>query len=58
MVEVKQMELVVIGGGLSGVCAAVASARKGLKTALVHDRPVPGGNCSSEIGVNMNGGLP
>ena len=56
MVEVKQMELVVIGGGLSGVCAAVASARKGLKTALVHDRPVPGGNCSSEIGVNMNGG--
>ncbi len=55
MLEVKEMDLVVIGGGLSGVCAAVAGARKGLKTALVHDRPVPGGNCSSEIAINMNG---
>lgn len=55
MLEIKEMDLVVIGGGLSGVCAAVAGARKGLKTALVHDRPVPGGNCSSEIAINMNG---
>ncbi len=55
MLEIKEMDLVVIGGGLSGVCAAVAAARKGLKTALVHDRPVPGGNCSSEIAINMNG---
>lgn len=55
MLEIKQYDLVVVGGGLSGVCAAVAGARKGLNTALVHDRPVPGGNCSSEIGINING---
>ena len=48
-------DVVVIGGGVAGVCAAVAAARHGCKTALVHDRPVLGGNSSSEVRVNMGG---
>jgi hypothetical protein len=44
-------ELVVVGGGLAGLCAAVTSARQGVRTALVHDRPVLGGNASIEIRV-------
>jgi hypothetical protein len=44
-------ELVVAGGGLAGLCCALAAARKGVKTALVQDRPVLGGNSSSEIRV-------
>ncbi len=39
----------VIGGGLAGLCAAVSAARRGIDTVLVHDRPVLGGNSSSEI---------
>lgn len=42
-------DLCVVGAGLSGMCAAVAAARHGLKVALMHDRPVYGGNASSEI---------
>ncbi|WP_343538145.1 FAD-dependent oxidoreductase [Sphingobacterium thalpophilum] len=42
-------DLVVVGGGLSGVCAALAAARQGLKVTLVQDRPVLGGNASSEV---------
>lgn len=44
-------EFVVVGGGLAGVCAAVTAARQGVRTALVHDRPVLGGNASIEIRV-------
>lgn len=44
-------DLVVVGGGLSGVCCAIAAARKGVQVALVQDRPVLGGNASSEIRV-------
>lgn len=40
---------IVVGGGLSGVCAAIAAARHGVKTVLVQDRPVLGGNASSEV---------
>jgi len=43
--------LVVVGGGLSGVCAAVTAARQGIRIALVQDRPVLGGNASTEIRV-------
>ena len=39
----------VVGGGMAGICAAVAAARRGAKTVLVQDRPVLGGNASSEI---------
>lgn len=44
-------DLVVVGGGLSGVCCAIAAARKGIRVALIQDRPVLGGNASSEIRV-------
>lgn len=40
---------VIVGGGMSGVCAAIAAARAGIKVALVQDRPVLGGNASSEV---------
>jgi hypothetical protein len=46
-----QVELCVVGGGLAGMCAAIAAARNGVKTLLMHDRPVLGGNASSEIRV-------
>jgi len=42
-------DLCVVGGGMAGLCAALAAARGGLKTVLVQDRPVLGGNASSEI---------
>ncbi len=42
-------DLAVIGGGLSGVCCAVTAARAGVKVVLVQDRPVLGGNASSEV---------
>jgi Succinate dehydrogenase/fumarate reductase, flavoprotein subunit len=48
-------DLVVAGGGVAGMCAAVAAARSGLKVALVHDRPVLGGNNSSEVRVHLGG---
>ena len=44
-------DLVVIGGGLAGTAAAVSGARQGLSVALVQDRPVLGGNGSSEVRV-------
>lgn len=44
-------DVTVIGGGLSGICAAIAAARLGQKVALVHNRPVLGGNSSSEVRV-------
>lgn len=44
-----QADFCVVGGGLAGLCAAIAAARKGLSTVLMHDRPVLGGNASSEI---------
>ena len=42
-------ELVVVGGGLAGVCAAIVAAREGVKVVLAQDRPVLGGNASSEV---------
>lgn len=42
-------EVCVVGGGVAGLCAAVAAARQGRKTVLVQDRPVLGGNASSEV---------
>ncbi|MFB2579702.1 FAD-dependent oxidoreductase [Herbiconiux sp. P15] len=44
-------DLTVVGGGLAGVCAAVAAARLGASVSLVQNRPVLGGNASSEIRV-------
>ena len=42
-------DFIVAGGGITGVCAAIAAARNGIKVALIQDRPVLGGNSSSEI---------
>jgi len=42
-------DLAVVGGGLAGVCCSVTAARQGLKVILVQDRPVLGGNSSSEV---------
>ena len=48
MAEVSA-DVAVIGGGLAGVCAAITAARAGSTVALVQDRPVLGGNASSEV---------
>jgi hypothetical protein len=45
----KKFDLVVVGGGMTGVCCAITAARQGIKVALVQDRPVLGGNASSEV---------
>jgi len=42
-------DLIVVGGGLSGVCAALTAARAGVQVILVQDRPILGGNSSSEV---------
>ena len=55
----KQMTLaydvVVVGGGMTGLCAAIAAARHGANTALIHERGVLGGNASSEIRMHICG---
>ena len=51
----RSYDFIVVGGGMSGVCAAIEAARSGAKTALVHARPVLGGNASSEIRVHISG---
>ncbi|VUC75062.1 putative FAD-binding dehydrogenase [Raoultella terrigena] len=48
-------DLLVAGGGLAGLCAALAAARDGLNVVLVQDRPVLGGNASSEVRLWANG---
>ncbi|MEA4852062.1 MAG: FAD-dependent oxidoreductase, partial [Paludibacter sp.] len=45
----KKFDLVVVGGGMTGVCCAITAARQGIKVALIQDRPVLGGNASSEV---------
>ncbi len=53
--ETHAFQVVVVGGGMAGLCAALASAREGAATALAHDRPVLGGNASTEIRVPISG---
>ena len=43
------VDFCVVGGGLAGLCAAVAAARHGAKVALMQERPMLGGNASSEV---------
>jgi len=52
---VHEVDFCVVGGGMAGCCAALAAARHGAKVALMHDRPVLGGNASSEIRVHICG---
>ncbi|MCI8679757.1 MAG: FAD-dependent oxidoreductase [Oscillospiraceae bacterium] len=54
-VETRDFDVVVVGGGLSGMCAAIAAARHGAKTAIVQNRSVFGGNASSEIRMHIVG---
>ena len=53
--QTMRTQLAVIGGGPAGVCAAITAARHGVQTVLVTDRPVLGGNSSSEIRVWTRG---
>lgn len=55
--DAGDFDLVVVGGGVAGMCAAVGAARLGLRVALVHDRPVLGGNNSSEVRVHLGGAI-
>ena len=48
-------DLCVVGGGLAGMCAAVSAARHGLKVVIMQDRPMFGGNASSEIRMWVSG---
>lgn len=48
-------DFVVVGGGMAGTCAAISAARKGVKVALIQNRPVLGGNNSSEVRVHLGG---
>lgn len=49
------VQFCVVGGGLAGLCAAVAAARRGISALLMQDRPVLGGNASSEIRMWVRG---
>lgn len=53
--DTLSFDFVVIGGGIAGMCAAASAARNGLGVALVNDRPVLGGNNSSEVRVHLGG---
>ncbi|MCP4377801.1 MAG: FAD-dependent oxidoreductase, partial [bacterium] len=53
--DAGEFDLVVVGGGISGTCTAISGARSGLKVALIQDRPVLGGNNSSEVRVHLGG---
>ena len=48
-------DLVVVGGGVAGACAAVKAARLGVRVALIQDRPMVGGNNSSEVRMWLSG---
>lgn len=50
-----EYDLVVVGGGIAGCCAAVSAARLGCRVALIQNRPVLGGNNSSEVRVGLSG---
>ena len=53
--KVVKSEFVVVGGGVAGMCAAVAAARLGVKAVLINDRPLWGGCNSSETRVHLGG---
>ncbi len=53
--DAGKFDLVVVGGGIAGVTACVSAARLGLKVAMIQDRPVVGGNNSTEVRVMLGG---
>lgn len=54
-VKEHEADFCVVGGGLAGMCAAIAAARRGSRVVLMQDRPVLGGNASSEIRMWIRG---
>lgn len=54
-VKLLTADFVVVGGGMAGVCAALAAARNGLQVVLIQDRSVLGGNASSEVKMHIVG---
>ena len=52
---VHEADLCVVGGGIGGMFTAISAARHGAKVVLMQDRPVLGGNCSSEIRMWISG---
>ena len=48
-------DLCIVGGGMSGLCCAIAAARHDIKVVLIHDRPILGGNASSEVRMWIGG---
>jgi len=55
--DAGDFDLVVVGGGMAGTCAAISAARLGLDVALIQNRPVLGGNNSSEVRVHLGGNI-
>lgn len=53
----QAFQLAVVGGGVAGICFAVAAARQGVDTVLISDRPMLGGNASAEVGVAPSGAI-
>jgi len=53
--DAGQFDLVVVGGGMAGTCTAISAARLGCRVALIQNRPVLGGNNSSEVRVHLGG---
>ena len=53
--KVHEVDICVVGGGIGGMFTAISAARHGAKVALMHDRPVLGGNASSEIRMWISG---
>ena len=55
--EQYSYDVIVTGGGIAGMCAAANASRLGCKVALINDRPVLGGNNSSEVRVHLGGNI-
>lgn len=55
MKKSRKVDVCVVGGGMAGICAAIAAARTGAKVVLMQDRPMLGGNASSEIRMWVSG---
>ncbi len=53
--DAGEFDFVIIGGGMAGTCAAISAARNGVKVALIQNRPLLGGNNSSEVRVHLGG---
>lgn len=55
--EQYSYDVIVTDGGIAGMCAAATASRLGCKVALINDRPVLGGNNSSEVRVHLGGNI-